>query len=387
MSGHVAIAGAGIFGAAAALQLVERGYRVTLIDPGPLPHPLAASTDISKLVRMDYGADRFYMALMETALSRWEDWNKAQDRPLYHADGLLALSRGTLAPGGFEHDSLAALRARGHAATPLDAAALKRNFPAWNASIYPNAYFNPHGGWAESGAVVAWLIDRARARGVALAPLQVTGLVQKGDRARGFRCGDAEILADRLVCALGAWTPAWLPATGALLRAVGQPVLHFQPADPRPWQAPRFPPWAADIARTGWYGFPANADGLVKVANHGPGQPMRPEDPRQPAPAWDDIFRAFLRESLPDLADAPIVGRRLCLYCDTADGDFLIDEHPDTPGLILATGGSGHAFKFAPLLGDWIADRVEGAPPIPRFAWRAVARPATEHARCDPDRA
>ena len=35
--------------------------------PGPLPHPLAASTDISKVIRMDYGPDEDYLTAMETS--------------------------------------------------------------------------------------------------------------------------------------------------------------------------------------------------------------------------------------------------------------------------------------------------------------------------------
>ncbi len=53
----VLIVGAGVFGLTAALELRARGWRVSVIDPGPVPTPAAASTDISKVVRMDYGAD------------------------------------------------------------------------------------------------------------------------------------------------------------------------------------------------------------------------------------------------------------------------------------------------------------------------------------------
>ena len=55
--GTVIIVGAGIFGVTAAMELRKRGHRVQLLDPGPLPHPLAASTDIGQAVRMEYGAD------------------------------------------------------------------------------------------------------------------------------------------------------------------------------------------------------------------------------------------------------------------------------------------------------------------------------------------
>ncbi len=65
VSPHTLIVGAGIYGVTAALELRARGHRVTVVDPGPLPHSLAASTDISKVIRMEYGPDDAYMGLME----------------------------------------------------------------------------------------------------------------------------------------------------------------------------------------------------------------------------------------------------------------------------------------------------------------------------------
>jgi glycine/D-amino acid oxidase-like deaminating enzyme len=95
------------------------------------------------------------------------------------------------------------------------------------------------------------------------------------------------------------------------------------------------------------------------------------------------MFRDFLGKALPDVLDAPVISNRLCMYCDTWDGDFWIDHDPDRPGLIVATGGSGHGFKFAPMLGPIIADVVEGEqnPFANRFKWRARGELRTEDAR------
>ncbi|MEK6221131.1 MAG: FAD-binding oxidoreductase, partial [Chloroflexota bacterium] len=83
----VIIVGAGIYGASTALELQKRGYQVSLFDPGPLPHPEASSTDISKVLRMDYGKDEFYTDLMEDSFLRWAAWEKIWERPLYHETG------------------------------------------------------------------------------------------------------------------------------------------------------------------------------------------------------------------------------------------------------------------------------------------------------------
>jgi glycine/D-amino acid oxidase-like deaminating enzyme len=69
-------------------------------------------------------------------------------------------------------------------------------------------------------------------------------------------------------------------------------------------------------------------------------------------------------------APLAITHAHLCVYGDTLDGHFWIDRAADPPSLLVAAGGSGHAFKFAPVLGALIADALDGAP-HPRFAARA----------------
>ena len=83
MERDVVIAGGGIFGITAASARRRCGFAVTVFDPGPLPHPLAESTDISKIVRMDYGPDEVYLALMEEAVEGWRRYNARWPRPLY----------------------------------------------------------------------------------------------------------------------------------------------------------------------------------------------------------------------------------------------------------------------------------------------------------------
>ena len=371
------VAGGGIFGVTTAIELGRRGHDVTLVDPGPLPHPLAESTDISKVVRLDYGADEAYTALAERALDGWRRWNRGWTAPLFHETGVAFLTRGPMEPGGFEHDSLALLAARGHSCTRVDAGEIARRFPAFRPGAFTDGYVNPQGGWVESGAVVAQLVDQAQAAGIAVAGgCAARAIEERGGRAAGLVLDDGSVVPGELVViASGAWAALVCPALAGALRPSGQPVFHLRPADPARYASDRFPVFCADIARTGYYGFPATRDGLVKVANHGPGVAVDMNRAERVVPAADEAaLRGFLGDALPDLAGAPIAGRRLCVYGDTADGHFWIARDPDRPGVVVATGGSGHAFKFGPVLGELVADAAEGALPAPlahRFRWRA----------------
>lgn len=385
MTASAIIVGAGAFGVSAALELRKRGFGVDLVDPGPVPHPDASSADISKAIRMDYGGDAFYMELAERSIAVWREWNAGWEEPLYHETGFLIMARTSLKAGSFEGDGFALLQARGHRPRRVDSRALARDYPAWRADDYPDGYFNPDAGYAESGRVVRHLAELAVDAGVRLRQgFEVSRLQESDSRVDGVIAADGTRLrGDVVVVATGAWTPALLPHLAPLLQAVGQPVLHFRPADPQPYRAARFPVWAADISNTGWYGFPVNEQGVLKVGNHGPGRPIDPGARREVDRAVESRCREFFARTFPGLADAPLVGSRLCLYCDSRDGDFLIDRDPERDGLIVASGGSGHGFKFVPLLGRIVADVIEGAdnPFASRFAWRAAGPRNTEQAR------
>jgi len=382
---HAIVVGGGVFGVAAAVSLAARGWDVDLLDAGPLPRPEAASTDISKIVRMDYGSDALYTELMERALPLWRRWNAAWGETLYHEDGFLVLSSVALSPGGFEHDSLHTLSSRGHAVVRLDAGRLAAGYPAWAASRYPDGYFNPAAGWVESGRALSRMIDDAAEAGVRVhAGDGVSRLIEDGSRVAGVvTTSGLSLRGDVVLIAAGAWTPILAPQLANVLWPVAQPVFHLAPAYPDAWRPPRFTVWAAAISETGWYGFPANAAGIVKIANHGPGRRVHPDAPRRIAEGDEAKLRGFLRESLPALAAAPLAASKTCLYCDAFDGDFFIGRDPERPGLAVAAGDSGHGFKFAPVLGDVIADAIEEESSrfTARFAWRTPATRKAEEAR------
>jgi glycine/D-amino acid oxidase-like deaminating enzyme len=345
---RILVQGGGIFGVAAARELRARGHEVVLADPGPLPHPEAESTDISKVVRVDYGADEALCAWMEDGLRGWRAWNAAWGEPLFHEVGVAFLSRGPLEPGGFEFESKRVLGRRGHRVER----ASHRDFPVLRG--LEDGYRHGLGGWAESGRVVGRLLGELRGGGVEV------------------REGAVDLVGfDHRVVAAGAWTPLLLPELAAELHATAQPVFHLRPRDPGPFRG--LPAFGADISRTGWYGFPWHADaGVVKLANHGPGRRVDPRAPRAVTTADIAALRAFCGAHIPSLLDAELVYTRACVYGDSHDGQFVIRRL--SPVLTVAAGGSGHAFKFAPLLGPLIADVVEGRPhPLAgRFGERPV---------------
>jgi glycine/D-amino acid oxidase-like deaminating enzyme len=366
------IVGAGVFGASAALALLRQGHQVIIIDPGPLPHPLAESTDISKIVRLDYGPDEEYLSLMEEALPIWRQWNTQQARPLFHEVGVSFLSRVELQAGSFEHESLRLLEAHGHPLQRLRGQEISQQLAAFTGFV--DGYFNPQGGFAESGEVVAWLLGEAKRLGAQIREeTRALQLIQEGHRVKGVHCDREDIFADEVILAAGAWVLDLLPELTPYFRATGQPVFHLKPSRPDAFTVPSFTVFGGDISKTGFYGFPLHSGGVVKIANHGIGRAMHPDSiERVTTQKEEERLRTFLRQHLPLLAEDEIVYRRICVYCDTLDEHFWIAKDPTREGLTVATGGSGHGFKFAPILGALISDAVFARENrrLSKFRWR-----------------
>jgi glycine/D-amino acid oxidase-like deaminating enzyme len=376
---RVIIVGAGINGVTAAIELRKRGHKVTLIDPGPLPHPLAASTDISKAVRAAYGADEEHTELAERSIKLWRDWNKEFGVELYHEVGVMFVRQRQMKPGDFEYESYKMLKQRGHKIERMNSAQLWKRFPAWNPELFRDGVLELEAGYAESKRVVAKLIERAKSLDIELRErLTFSYLDEAAARTRGIVLQDGQrIRSDFVLMTVGAWTPYLLPFTRKFFRATGQPVFHLKPFNRELFAPERFPVFGADIRTTGYYGFPLNRDGIVKIANHGPGREMSPDSPnRNVTSEEEESFRRFLSSAFPALADAPIVYTRVCMYCDTHDGNFWIARDPEREGLVIAAGDCGHGFKFAPVLGEIIADAVEqkSNPLLEKFRWRPEVR-------------
>ena len=409
---RVIVVGAGINGVTSAIELKKRGHEVVLVDEGPVPHELAASTDISKAVRAAYGADEDYTALAERSIKLWREWNEEFGTKLYHQVGVMFVRRSEMTPGDFEYESFKLLQRRGVKVARMDTPQLWKRFPAWNPELYRDGLLEVEAGYAESGRVVATLIERAKTIGIELRSGRFTCLDEGEDRVKGIvleerhdngvipseveesrdatvqalspdpstSLGMTRLAGDIVVMAAGAWTPYLLPFTKNFFRATSQPVFHLKPVGPELFAPERFPVFGADITTTGYYGFPINRDGVLKIANHGPGREMSPESPnRTVTPDDEGNLRKFLASTFPALADAPIVHTRVCMYCDTHDGHFWIARDPDREGLVVAAGDNGHGFKFAPVLGEIIADAAEGKdnPLLDKFRWRPEVRAGT----------
>lgn len=386
------IAGAGVFGMTTAVELARKNYKVAVINPDVIPNPLAASTDISKAVRVEYGKDTEYMEMALASIDQWREWNDWFNEDLYYEVGYVMLSSTPLdgAAPSFERDCFEQVRKRGMSVEMLDAQTLSSLYPAIHAPDGFFGFFNPIGGFAASGKTVSTLRRYAEELGVDVFEHQnAAAILIENNRAYGIRTSSGDVFyAEEVVVCAGNFTPYLLPELMPFFRITGHPVFHLKPSKPELCVPARLPVFALDISRTGWYGFPLHpTEHVLKVANHGEGRVLHPEHDERKVYAEDvTAMRDMLATFMPALINDPLVYTRRCCYTDTLDGHFWIDRHPTVEGLTVGSGGSGHGFKMAPVIGEMIAATAQGQPHgwSDRFSWRNLA-PDTrneEGARC-----
>ncbi|KAH8663445.1 FAD dependent oxidoreductase [Tricladium varicosporioides] len=384
-SNSILIVGAGVFGLGAASELAARGYQnITVVDRFPPPVPDGSSVDISRVIRADY-ADPIYARMASEAQALW----RTEYNEHYHQSGLVILSETPKHP--YIEGCIKALKdlnqPTNHIANGNDA---KKKYPALTGDMSGTyGYINTAGGWANAAAAIKQLAFKCAQRGVSFISGPrgtVTQLQRRGNKITGIEVlSGPAITADHIILATGAWTSRLVPTYESVI-STGQPVGFLQLTQDEADRLRKMP--VCINLSSGFFVFPPTLDtNILKVARHGfgyenpvnvkypPAQKNMPalqktvSGPRRdingarassiPADA-DAALRRGIRQLLPEFADRLWGMTRLCWYTDTPKGDFIITDHPNVEGLFLATGGSGHAFKFLPVLGRYIVDVFEG---------------------------
>jgi glycine/D-amino acid oxidase-like deaminating enzyme len=371
-SADVVVVGAGVFGAWTAWHLQRAGRRVRLIDAYGAANPRASSGGETRLIRAGYGPDLVYTRAAVRSLDAWTDLERRCGRRLVERTGVLTLARGADTRAEATWETLRALDVR---AERLERAELAARFPQLAFGDDEWGVLELDAGVLRARDAVHAIVEDAVRLGVEYRVEAVPAPIDGSDSvAHGFSRTGFESATHVFAC--GPWLPKLMPALlGPRMFITRQDVFFFgPPAGDRRYAPASMPAWI-DFSG-GVYGH-ADIGALgVKIAVDRHGPPIDPDTAdRAVDPAAVRRIRRELNARLPGLAGAPLVGARVCQYENTANGDFLIDRHPDFDNVWLVGGGSGHGFKHGPFVGEYVCGLLERKiPPEPRFG---LARKAT----------
>ncbi len=369
----VVIIGAGLMGAASAWALSRRGRPVTLIEQFDVGHTKGSSHGSARIVRRAY-SDALYIELTGYAFDRWDELSAESGATPIRILGGLDFGPTRDVPA---IDTMLTDAKVPHELMPASEAA--RRWPGMN--FDGDVIYHPQAGVVDPDVAVRAMVDRARAAGATvLENTTVTAVQPVGDRVE-VRCADGtELTTGCAVIAAGGWATTLLAGLVELppLTVSQEQVFHFPRVDTS------VPAWPSVIHERD----PAEGEAVYHLAG---GRDGGPGDDRKIGLHYAGVVTTaadrdgrvsdevrertadYVRRWLPGLEPTPS-SETTCLYTSTASQDFVLDR---VGPLVVCSPCSGHGAKFAPLIGEYVADLVTGGDRPPDRFRSAAPQAAT----------
>jgi monomeric sarcosine oxidase len=356
------IVGAGLAGSAAAWSASGRGMAVVVLEAYGPGHRRGSSHGSARIFRRAY-PDPLYVRMTGRAGELWRRLEDEAGERLLRLTG--GLDFGPLRDPGQLHAVLTSCGVPAEMLDPHDAA---ERWPGISFDGTGPVMFHAEAGVLDPERAMAAMLRLAAGRGAVVRfNTPVTHLAATPDGGGCVHTDSGTFTAPVVVVAVGGWV---VPLIGDLVRlpeltVTQQQAFHFAPRA----EGVRWPIFIYGDDADYFYGLPGGRDGAVpgaiKLGEHYNGT-VTTASGRDGIvdPAARKRTLAFVQQRLPGLDSAP-VNDLSCLYTTTASDDFILDRQGP---FVISSACSGHGAKFAPLLGEIIADLATGDPtPDPRF--------------------
>ncbi len=361
----IAVIGLGAAGSAALQALAKSGKTVIGIDRYDPPHARGSSHGETRLLRTAYFEGAFYVPLVKRAVKLWKALERRTGTRLFEQTGV---NYAGPADGMFIAGTLGSARKKQVKLRPA------RGMDSWFAIGADWAQLNDiEGGYVYPERAIRTFLADARQSGAAVYRNCRCEAIDPSGAAIVLHTTRGTIRAKTLVVTTGAWIGELVPEL-APAATVERRVLHWF-ADPKRkfTREAGFLPFAISNADGNLvYGFPANARGEVKVAEHMTVEIIAAPDMlnRKITRADKAAIDGLVSRLMPDLGER--LRSDVCMYPMMPDERFLLARHPRDTRIVIGAGLSGHGFKFAPAIGEVLANlalRRKQVVPIAKFGW------------------
>lgn len=361
---EVIVVGAGTFGIWTAFHLNRLGAKVTVLDAFGPGNSRASSGGETRLIQVD-NDNPVYVRSAIRAFDWWKKLEEASGQTLVLPTGRLSMS-----PNIAHREKVKARKKQLESfkidnTEVLDQSEIAYRWPQIHSEDIAVAMYNdggPSGSTllARKGCqVVAQQLEK---NGGSVQIARAQPRFEQDGSISGLLTADGTVLqAQMYVFACGPWLPKLFPKLlFPRLQVQRRDVLFvgIPPGDDR-FSFPNLPEWG--VYGSGYYGFPDIEARGLKVAPYPDYNDFDPDlDERLTNLYQVKRTHDFVKERFPALADQPIVETRVCQVTNSVDGNFIIDQYPESPNTWIIGGGSGHGFKHGPAIGEYAAERMLG---------------------------
>lgn len=377
------VVGLGAMGLATCRALARRGLRTIGLEQFDLFHDQGCSHGSTRIFRRAFAEGPDYGPLVDRAHELWRELETESGLELLNACGVLTAGpkQGPTMAAVLSHRSQ-----QPYESEVLSADQIRERFPGIDIRQPGEVVgvFEPASGYLYAERALEALADSARTHGATLCDCHhVSGWREEGDRVV-VETEEGAFEADFLILTTGPWAKPLLANYGIDLTLLRKLVFWYLPEREQLIRAGTMPCYRIESPYGLYYGVPDNQDtpeeglkigrhdhtpDLLDVCELESGEEMRverwvddQEDRVRPMVeqfARETFAPALLGDRGGDLVPGDMAVRQ---YSMSPDGHFIIDRLPDHRRVAIAAGFCGHGFKFAPVIGEVLAEMAEGRP-------------------------
>ena len=348
------VIGVGGMGSAALYHLARRGWRALGLEQFDVPHEMGSSHGYSRMIRYTLQEHPSYVPLVRRAYELWHQLENASRERLLVTTGSI---RAGYAEDEYFQGAIAACEEHHIPYEVLTGQETNRRFPGYNFDRDISAVYQADGGFLLPERCIVNHVNAALEAGAEVHGRERVLDWEPSGEGVAVRTTRGSYRAARLVVSAGAWAAKVAPALARYAVAERQVLGWFQPERPELYRTDTFPVFGLYVEEGRFYGFPAYGVPGFKVGrSHHLHQTVDPDLLDRDVYEEDEaVLRNFVERYFPAAA-GPALSLKTCMFTNSPDGHFILDLHPEHPQVSLASGFSGHGFKFASVIGEIMAD-------------------------------
>ncbi|WP_449354184.1 N-methyl-L-tryptophan oxidase [Virgibacillus natechei] len=354
MDAEVAIIGVGTMGSMAAWQLAKQGVSVIGFEQFGIGNDRSAAGGESRLFRTAYMEGSEYVPLLQQAKQLWRELEGESNNKLLTLNGGLMIGESdskeidtilkSINDFNLEHEILEGDQAR-------------KRYPQFKLYDDDVAILDKNAGFLRPELAVVSAVQQAIKHGTIIKNHTMVENISQDEKGVTVTAAGKQYRVEKVLVTTGAWTRKLLPNLKDQLIPRRLLLTWFAPKDISnvlPGKLPIFARMRGDFRLTG----APSLDGSMVKASY----TKAPQYVNDPAELYRDVYPEELEKIsqsvealLPALLPDPV---RASVYMDayTPDNHAIVGELPDMQNVIVASGFSGHGFKFSPMIGKIISE-------------------------------
>ena len=342
-------------GSATVYHLARAGCKVLGLEQFGIPNRQGSSHGSTRIIRLAYTEGPEYVPLLRAAYRYWREIGIASGESILRTTGGLDIgaknswtvrgSRQSCMEHGIEFEE-------------LEAGEVNGRFQGYHLPPSMNAVYHTEGGYLLSEVAIAAYASEARKHGAEIHSDETVQCWNSSSHGLRVVTNSREYHTKQLVVTAGAWVGRLCPALRTVCKPERQVMLWTTPVEAEVFTPSRFPVFNLEAPTGRYYGFPDhNGEGFKIGKYHHLKQVLENPDEldRSCHPEDESVLREAIREYFP-LANGATRRMAACMFTNTPDSDFVLDRVPGEENVYVATGFSGHGFKFCSVVGKIMAE-------------------------------